>query len=69
MHKKNENIDEHHRNETIDNGEIYLSKLRKRRHLNIRAGQVQPRKGVDIFISVANNINKAISNKSVRFRG
>ena len=55
------------RNEPIDNGEIYLRELKKEDILILGAGQVQPRKGVDIFISVANNINKAISNKSVRF--
>ena len=46
---------------------MYFSKLKKEDILILGAGQVQPRKGVDIFISVANNINKAISNKSVRF--
>ena len=66
--RKNEKlVTENTKIETIDDGMRYLSELKEDDILILGAGQIQPRKGVDIFISVANHINKIKGNKALKY--
>ncbi len=50
-----------HSNETKDKSKSYLNEIEKDTFLILGAGQIQPRKGVDLFISVADRVLKTRS--------
>ena len=45
----------------------FLKDLEKEKILILGAGQIQQRKGIDIFVSVASEINRKVPNKEIQF--
>ena len=50
-----------------DNASLFLESIAKETVLILGAGQIQPRKGVDIFISSAARISDKLENKDIVF--